>query len=190
MKNHEKLHMFARDIIRVKNPLSKDFRFKFDSIWYTVPAGGTKDMERYLADKYVWDCYQHIVGEMIISEGNKALDNYLKMNPNLLLDKYAENRMVWDKIPRLDNQDLQRKVIRNLVVGLVEKFGEDQEVTVPQGKLDKQTPFYQELLNEFTHSPIGSVDQEDPSPAPQPAGSGTPASVVSTPADVSEVTQP
>ena len=173
MQNHEKLHMFARDIIRVKNPLTEDFRFMYDSVWYTVPAGQTKDFERYLADHFVWKITDFILGQMFEQQAESAVSNYQKFNPMVILSPYIKSEMVLKNLKRKDDPELQKAVVRSVVVGLIEKFGEDREIPKPStGSLPSSAPLYQELLKEYTATPLNTqqIQESMPGTPMQPSG--------------------
>lgn len=157
-QNHEKMQFAARDIIRVKNPLDGDFRFKYDSVFHTVKAGQTKDFERYLAIHYCDTIAQHIIGIMIGEQGQKSVKQYASMNPQLLLDKYIENRQVWDKMPRLDDVELNAKIWSDCWVGLVEKYGEDREVPeADKPRLQMGSSLQQQLAERFANIKVGDA---------------------------------
>ena len=167
---HETNHLFWKDIIRVKNPLDSDFRFKYDSIWTTVKANSTKDMERYLAVHFCRKMFQTIANQVIAEKGEKALTEMAKTQPNLLQDKYQESVQIWMKLPNLNNADLARKIYTDLWIGVVEKYGEDRDIpTVNRGKINPNTTLFEQIEEEFKNVRVG----ETPSP-PSP----TTASVV------------
>src|SRR5581483_4594364 len=140
-KNHEKLYFWSRDICAVKNPLDRDFRFKYDSIWWTVPAGAGVNSpawqkERYLCVRYCELMCQEIIGQMIAEKGDVALKELSKTNGNLLLDKYLENQQVWMKMPKPDDKTLNEKIWKDLWLGVVERYGEEVAEDRPEAKLD------------------------------------------------------
>lgn len=167
---HRKMYFYSRDVIRIKNPLEEDFRFKYDSIWNAVKAGETKDVERYLAEAFLDAISQKIIGDMIAAQAQAAIDEFSKTNKNLLVDKYIENREIWMKLPRTDNRDLLAKIAKDCVVGLVEKFGEEREIPQEEkAKLNPNTPLYQELMNELTKQRVTDSLPQAPIINEQPA---------------------
>jgi hypothetical protein len=115
----------SHDVIRVHNPLTEDFRFMYDRVWWKVNAGADKDMERFLARKFFTDISQLIVGQMIAKKGEDMLDKRAREGKEQIYDKYIENKEIWDKMPRMDNKELLQKVMDDCILGVVERYGSD-----------------------------------------------------------------
>lgn len=149
----------SRDIVRVFNPLPIPFRFMWDSYWHTVPSESTKDMERYLANHYFRKISQHMIGEMQRTFGEDLLSKKKKTSQPTYLDKYIENREVWDKAPRLDNRELLDQIAKAVIVGLVEEYGmELPEQTPSTLRTADQRDIYEQIL--------GGVEKRiDPTPS-------------------------
>lgn len=165
MQNHQRMYDFERDILRVKNPLNTDFTFIYDMMPITVPANGTKDMERYLVRRYIWNMIGHIYNQITEAKVEKATEAFQRTHPDVIDDPYLINEKIWLKLPRVDNPEFQQKVIKDCVVGVVSKFGSNR--TLPNrptnGLLDPNTPLYEQLINDFK---VVGVPEEAGSPAP------------------------
>lgn len=151
MQNHQKMYDFERDILRVKNPLDKDFTFVYDMVPITVPAKGTKDMERYLVRRYIWAMIGHIYNQITELSFQKAHDAFKRNHPDVIDDPYLVNEQIWLKLPRQDNPEFQQKIIKDCIIGVVSKHGENRIVAnkPKNGQLDPNTPLYQQLINDF-----------------------------------------
>ena len=131
----------SRDIIRIYNPLDQRFKWLFDGYPYTIEPKSTKDVERYIARLYFDKMSQYIIGQMGLSQGEGLIAERAKKGLPDFLDKYEENRAVWDKVPRLDDRKLLEKLASELILGLVEEYGFDiePEVEKPISKADMRT---------------------------------------------------
>jgi hypothetical protein len=149
--NHQKMYDFERDILRVKNPLNTDFTFIYDQIPITVPANGTRDMERYLVRRFIWNMIGHIYNQITEKKYAEAEANLKKTNPLDVEDPYFVNEKIWLRIPRADNPEFQQKIIKDCVVCVVSKFGANRQLPLQpkNGQLDPNTPLYDQLINDF-----------------------------------------
>lgn len=151
MSNHQKMYDFERDILRVKNPLAEDFTFVYDSLPITIPAQGTKDMERYLVRRYIWAILGHIFEQLNSERIEKAHEAFTRTQPDVIDDPYLLNTKIYDRLPRADDPKFQEQVIKDCVVGLVSKYGSNR--TIPKaasnGKLDPNTALYHKLIDGF-----------------------------------------
>ena len=149
-QNHQRMYDFERDIVRVKNPLSADFTFVYDLMPISVPANGTKDMERYLFRRFLWAMMGEIHNQLTEKRMKEAGEKFSKSHPDALEDPYLLNTQIYDRLPRFDNAEFQKKVHDDCYVGLVSKFGANR--TLPNrptnGQLDPNTPLYQQLVND------------------------------------------
>ncbi len=125
--NRREMYRKSRDLIRVYNPLERSFRFMYDGFWHSVPANGTKDIERYLARHYFIKISEVIIGNEIIKRGEAMLKERSDKGFQPFLDKYEENKAIWDKTPKLNDPDLLRKIADLVILGLVEEYGMDVE---------------------------------------------------------------
>lgn len=151
MANHQKMYDFERDILRVKNPLNEDFTFIYDMMPITVPAGGTKDMERYLARHYVKEMIGHIYNQINADRMEKAHEAFKRNHPDVIDDPYLLNEQIYLKLPRSDNPEFQKKVVADCIVGVVAKYGTNRQIprAAQTGKLDPNTPLFQTLIDGF-----------------------------------------
>lgn len=131
----------SKDIIRIYNPLDQRFKWFFDGFPHTIEPKSTKDVERYLARLYFDKMSQYIIGQMGLSQGTDMLADRAKKGLPDFLDKYEENRAIWDKVPKLNDPVLLKKLADELIVGLVEEYGLDIEAEPekPLSKADMRT---------------------------------------------------
>jgi hypothetical protein len=151
MTNHQKLYDFERDILRVKNPLDKDFTFIYDQLPVTVPAQGTKDMERYFVRRYIDAMIGHIYNLFAEAKMKDAEESFKRTHPDVMDDPYLINTQIYDKMKRSDDPLFQKQVINDCIVGVVKKYGSDRQLPrgVENGRLDPHTPLYQSLIDGF-----------------------------------------
>lgn len=115
----------SRDLIRVYNPLSHDFRFFYDGFLQTIKSKQTRDIERYLARLYFKKIAEFMIGQQMLKKGEELIATRKAQGYPDILDKYDLNREIWDKTPRLDNPDLLKEIRAIVVLGLVEEYGLD-----------------------------------------------------------------
>lgn len=113
------------DTLRILNPLDYPFRYQWDGFWHSVPAHGTKDVERYLANHYFKKISATIIGLQAQAFGDQLLKLREKQFGKSFIDKYEENKEVWDRAPRIDDPDLLKQILDTVIVGLVEEYGMD-----------------------------------------------------------------
>ena len=157
---HREMYHRSRDILRVYNPLSTDFKFKYDSVWYKVPAGSTKDFERYLARKFFHDISAHMIGLIIQERGNRALEERRSKGLADLIDKYEENRAIWDKMPRMDNKQLLEEIGDQVILGLVEEFGAETEPDNDTARRDSPDPTDVQIVERFSQKSLARKGSE------------------------------
>jgi hypothetical protein len=178
-QNHQKMYDFERDILRVKNPLTTDFTFIYDMMPVVVPANGTKDMERYLVRRYVWNIIGHIYNQITEAKVEKATEAFQRTHPDVIDDPYLINEKIWLKLPRVDNPEFQRKIIADCVLGVVSKFGANRVVAnAPKnGQLDPSTPLFEQLINDFKTVGVDEAASAPPASStpndPLPTGAAT-----------------
>lgn len=128
------------DVIRVYNPLDESFRFMYDSRWFSVPSHGTKDIERFLARHYFHKISEYIIGQQILEKGDELIKKRESHGLPPFLNKYDENKAIWDNTPRLDNPELLEKIGDTVILGLVEEYGLDlPEVTTEPDRQPSET---------------------------------------------------
>ncbi len=151
MSNHQKMYDFERDILRVKNPLQEDFEFVYDMLPIIVSAGGTKDMERYLVRRYIWNMIGHLYNIFAADKMEKAEEAFRRTHPDVMDDPYLINQQIYLKMKRADDPLFQETVIKDCVIGVVSKYGSNRQIpkVANSGKLDANTPLYQSLIDGF-----------------------------------------
>lgn len=162
-QNHQRMYDFERDTLRVKNPLTTDFTFIYDSIPITVLAGRTKDMERYLVRRYIWNMIGHIYNVFAEKKMKDAEEAFRRTHPDVMEEPYLINTQIYDKMKRADNPEFQKKVCDDCILGVVSRFGQNRLVANRvnnNGKIDPNTQLYDQLINDF--KTIG-VDDSQPS---------------------------
>jgi hypothetical protein len=160
---HREFYNRSRDIIRVYNPLDVDFRFKFDSIWYKVPSHSQKDMERYLAGKFFHDISNNIINYMAYEAGSKMLKDREAKGLGPFLNKYDENRAIWDNTPTTGNKELLEHIASEVILGLVEEFGSEPGPMEATPKAQTSlVPLTDQIMNKAVKSPLKEVEDEVP----------------------------
>jgi hypothetical protein len=130
----------SQDIWRVYNPLEIDFKFKYDSRWFTVKAKSTWDKEYYLCRQFFTKISEYIIGQMMIEKGQAMLDERKAKGMVEILNKYDENRQIWDNTPRTDNREILEKLRDEIILGIVEVYGgesapeEETKMVIPSNE--------------------------------------------------------
>ena len=152
------------DIIRVLNPLLEDFFVEYDTNQYQkIPAGTTRDIPRYiaeryckhLADKIIHDISQKMHDDAIKERNAKGFANYK--------DKAEENHETYERAdyPKTNDPKVADPIWNQLWVGLVSEVGRD---IPPEVKLTNDInldPFDQQQLKRLTNKRV-----DDTTPAP------------------------
>lgn len=115
----------SQDIIRIYNPLDFPFKYQWDGFWHSIPAQGTKDIPRFLANHFFKKIADYMIGQQMLKQGEELLALRENQLGKKFLDKYEENKEVWDRTPRLDDADLRRAVRDTVIIGIVEEYGFD-----------------------------------------------------------------
>jgi hypothetical protein len=131
----------SRDLIRVFNPLKQPFRFKWDSYPQVVPAEGYKDIERYLAQHYLKKISQHLIGLQAREKGEELMKLRQKQFGKTFLDKYEENKEVWDRVPRTNDPQLIEAIAEQVIIGLVEEYGMEDIEDFEKPIEKRETPY-------------------------------------------------
>lgn len=138
------------DIIRVLNPLNEDFFVEYDTNQYQrVPAGATRDVPRYIAERFC----KHLTDKIIHDMSQKMHDDALKERtakgfPNFK-SKFEENEETYNAAdyPKTNDPKIATPIWNQLWVGLVSEVGRDlpPEVAQKNDEINKD-PFDQEML--------------------------------------------
>lgn len=131
----------SKDLIRVYNPTDFPFRFTWDSYPQIVPSKGYKDMERYLAEVYFRKMSQKLIGEDQLLKGKELLDKRMADFGTGFPDRYIENKEVWDRVPRIDDEKLLDEYSKILIIGLVEEYGIEDVPDREREIEKKETPY-------------------------------------------------
>lgn len=161
---------FSQDIIRVYNPLDQDFRFLYDGYPNTIKAKSYKDMERFKARLYVKKIVNHIIGDMQMAVGTDLIAKRRKRGLDEILDPYQENRQVWDKTPKLNDAQLQKQIISEVVIGLVEEYGKEEPL--PEQRVTPRNPLensQEQIFGDLTKEKIApETTKPEPSKVVKP----------------------
>lgn len=160
--NRREMYRKSLDTIRIYNPLDHTFRYMYDGFWHQVPAGGTKDEPRYLARHYFKKIAEYMIGQQILKDGEELLKLREKQLGKAFLDKYEENKEVWDKTPRLDDEKLLKEIRDVVILGVVEEYGLDLPEEVPaerRANLDFK-PLNDQIFDEVDRPVFDEVEKE------------------------------
>lgn len=130
--NRREMERRSLDILRVYNPLDIRFNYMHDSRWHSVEPKSYKDITRALAAHYFKKIAQHIIGEQQLQKGEELLKLREKQFGKTFLDKYEENKEVWDRVPRLDDPDLLKQIYETVIIGVVEEYGMEVPEEIPR----------------------------------------------------------
>lgn len=156
---------FSLDIIRIYNPLEFDYKYMWDGYWNTVPAKSYKDVPRYKAKHFFKNISQYLIGQMQIKQGNDLLKKRDDRGLDKILDKYQENRQIWDQVPKLNDENLLNQIAEDVLIGLVEEYGKDlpPETVKRYQPKPEQSNLDDQVFRKFASKII------DPTTTPEPA---------------------
>ncbi len=115
----------SNDIVRVYNPTEEDFVVVWEGFRHKVPAKGTLDTVRYIAETYMRDMHVKLVNEENQKKGEEMLAKRSKSGAQPFESKWHENQEIWNKLPKTDDRELKAKNYDILLVGMVKEFGKD-----------------------------------------------------------------
>lgn len=129
---HREQERRSFDIIRVKNPQSKDYFVEWDHRFHKVPAQSTADVPRFVATKYCRDMKDKIIHEMGQKMHDEQIVDRAKKGLAAFNNKYEENYATYmtDSYPKTNDWNLVAKIYADLWVGLVMEWGKDVPVDV------------------------------------------------------------
>ena len=127
---HRELERRSLDVIRVKNPDNKDFFIEWDKRYHRVPANGTADVPRYIAQKYCKDKAVEVVNSLADKMHAQELEDRSKKGLPPFESKWHEQQATYVKAnyPRTDDKEILAKLYSEYWVGLVYEFGKDAPV--------------------------------------------------------------
>lgn len=141
------------DIIRVLNPLNEDFYVEYDTNQFQkIPAGTTRDIPRYIAERYC----KHMTDKIIHDMSQKMHDDAVKERnakgfPNFK-SKYEENEETYNAAdyPKTNDPQVATPIWNQLWVGLVSEVGRDVPPVIKQQQNEiNRDPFDQEMLKKL-----------------------------------------
>jgi hypothetical protein len=163
---HQKMYDFWHDVMRVKNPLNEDFSFVYDGLPVVIPAGGTRDMERYFLRVFIPEMIGHIYNQFAAPKMEEMKEKFERTHPDIMSDPYLINEQIYLKMKRSDDPEFQKKVCEDCIVGVVKKYGSDRQLPRQQqvGKLDPNTPLYMKYIEDFktviVDKPEATIDKK------------------------------
>jgi len=171
---HAEQYRRSLDIIRVKNPTSKDFFIEWDHRFHKVPANGTADVYRFLATNYCRSMKDQIINEMNQQMHDEAIVERQKKGLPAFNNKYEENYATYmtDPYPKTNDWNLAAKIYADLWLGLVSEWGKDNpnEVNPRAGEVD-QKPEEIKILESMQTKRVTSVPMavQGETQVPEPA---------------------
>lgn len=156
----------SKDVIRIYNPLDVDFKFKYNSYPYLIKSHQAMDVERYIARHYFKKIADYIIGQLKVLKGQELLKAHDARGQGGYLDKYIENKEVWDKTPNLHDPDLLKKVAQQTILGLVHEYGLDVDTEMERDEWQPEDTrsSHEQILDLFENKL--AEDKQAPEPLP------------------------
>src|SRR5258708_11201531 len=76
---------------------------------------------------------KYIIGQMGMEKGEKMLKERQDKGMVEFLNKYDENKAVWDSVPKTNNKELLQDLASKILLGIVEEFGKGEEPDMRPG---------------------------------------------------------
>ena len=159
---HRELYRKSRDIIRVYNPLTIDFRYMYDRLWFTVKKQSTKDIERFHAEFYLKAVTDYIIGQMAITKGEAMIKDREKLGLQPFLNKYDENQAVWNNVQKTDDKSLRDEIGNQVIIGLVSEYGAEEAPEDQVLPVYSDVPDETKLLDKYTERRVSDMGEELP----------------------------
>ena len=158
---HRELERRSLDIIRVKNPDSKDYYVEWDKRFHRVPANGTADIPRYIAIKYCKDKAVETINLLNEKMHDAEIEDREKKGLPPFESKWHEQQATYTKsnYPKTGDRELLAKLYGEYWVGLVYEFGKDQPMQTasePEG-LD-MTPIELKIIKDLENRRVDVAD--------------------------------
>ena len=176
---HREQERRSFDVIRVKNPTSKDYFVEWDHRYHKVPAESTADVPRFVATKYCRDMKDKIIHEMGQRMHDEHIAYRVKNGQPAYNNKYEENYATYmtEPYPKTNDWELAAKIYADLWVGLVMEWGKDVPTNVnPRAGEVDSVPAEVKLLQSLETKKVSNSLPVQESPAemftnipPQPA---------------------
>jgi hypothetical protein len=159
---HRELERRSLDIIRVKNPDTKEFFIEWDKRFWRVPAGGTLDVPRYIAIKYCKDKAVETINHLNDKMHEADIEDREKKGLPPFESKWHEQQATYVKsnYPKTGDRTLLTKLYSEYWVGLVYEYGKDSPVqsqSEPES-LD-MTPIEIKIIKEMENRRVDVADQ-------------------------------
>lgn len=146
------------DTIRIFNPLDFPFKYQWDSRPFTVRAKSTDEVERYRAEAYAKKIITYMIGQQALVKGKELLELRQQQFGRSFLDKYEENKEVWDRVPRLDDQHLIQELGEVVVLGMVREYGVEEAPDRDTQPIEKQETPYDSLFKRMDRKILDPLD--------------------------------
>lgn len=149
----------SRDIIRIYNPLDIDFKFYYDGYPNIVKGKAYKDVSRYIARHYFKHISAFIIGQLAKAKGNGLLEERKRAGLPDYLDRYTQEKEVWEKMPRVDDPDLLKQVADQVIIGLVEEYGLEIAESLPSSYTPPDLrPLHDQIVDMFDKRLAPDID--------------------------------
>lgn len=132
----------SQDILVVYNPTQNDFEVVWDQYVNVVTAKKETNLPRYIAEKYIKEMTDALIGDENIHRVNIENDKRLKFGQKAL---DPQEREIFDL--RSDNAELRKKYIGQLYRGVSREYGKDVYET-PKMKAQKLVKTDADLMAE------------------------------------------
>lgn len=154
------------DIIRVSNPLNEDFFVEYDTNQFQkIPAGTTRDIPRYIAERYC----KHMTNKIIHDMSQRMHDDTVKERAAkgfpAYKSKFEENEETYNAAdyPKTNDPKIADPIWNQLWVGLVSEVGRDvpPEIATKYSNEINRDPFDVQQLKRLQNK---RVDDTVPTP--------------------------
>lgn len=140
---HAELKRVANNTIRVYNPTDEDFYVTWEGLRHRIPAKGSLDTTKYIAETYCRDMNIKLINDANQKKGDEILEKRMKSGAQPFESKWHENQEVWNKLPRTDDPKLMAENYAILWLGTVKEWGRDDvpvdpKSTLPDFKTDEE----------------------------------------------------
>lgn len=135
---HKEQERKKYDVIRIKNPTSKDFYVKYDiGQFQLIPANLTKDVPQYIAIRYLIHMKDQIINDMIEAKHDKDIEERVSKGFPQFKSVWEENQETYltAGYPKTDDAKLIAAIFEELWVGIVYEFGRD----IPPGNANPRS---------------------------------------------------
>lgn len=167
----KEMERLSRDTIMVYNPTDRDYRVEWAGFFHIVPSrnknmgfgNGKRELERFLARKYVVGMKDQLINAMAEQKGSEMIAKRKTEGKPDFLDKYFENREIWDKVPRTDDPKMMEAIFDEIWLGMVRPYGVDEPAEDQErgdGRIDSRT-VEERLLEKMNRTYIPTEEPEE-----------------------------